>query len=110
MGVPHPPGRIQTDIVGMTGEGLARIDNAMGRIVGKPQQPQQDIMSIGAPAPPGSLPQGTVAVETTTAPDSFEETLRREAEYSTQDWPGHDPREDELVPAHETAPKAADDQ
>ena len=74
-------GRIQTNAIGMAGEGLAKVDHAIGKIVGKPERPQQDVMGIGAPAPPGSLPPGTVPAATISTTDTFEEALQKEQGY-----------------------------
>lgn len=73
-------GRIQTNVVGMAGEGIGKIDRALGKIVGKPERPQQDVMDIGAPDQPGAPPPGTVKAELSPAPATFEEALRKEQE------------------------------
>ena len=73
-------GRIQTNVVGMAGEGIGKLDRAIGKIVGKPERPQQDVMDIGAPDQPGAPPPGTVEAELSPAPATFEEALRKEQE------------------------------
>lgn len=73
-------GRIQTNVVGMAGQGIGKIDRAIGKIVGKPDRPQQDVMDIGAPDQPGAPPPGTVEAELSPAPATFEEALRKEQE------------------------------
>jgi hypothetical protein len=49
-------GRIQTTAAGMAGEGIGKVDRALGKIVGKPERPEQDVMDIGAPDQPGAPP------------------------------------------------------
>ncbi|MCK9293761.1 MAG: hypothetical protein M0P70_01655, partial [Desulfobulbaceae bacterium] len=71
-------GRIQTNVVGMAGEGIGKIDRALGKIVGKPERPQQDVMNIGAPDQPGALPPGVVEADQSPAPATFEEALKQE--------------------------------
>lgn len=71
-------GRIQTNVVGMAGQGIGKIDRTIGKIVGKPERPQQDVMDIGAPDQPGALPPGAVEADQSPAPATFEEALKEE--------------------------------
>lgn len=64
----------------MAGQGIGKIDKAIGKIVGKPERPQQDVMDIGAPDQPGSLPPGVVEADQSPAPATFEEALKKEEE------------------------------
>ena len=76
-------GRIQTNIIGMAGQGIGKIDHAIGKLTGKPDRPQQDVMGIGAPDRPGAPPiptPGTVEVELSPAPATFEEAVKKEQE------------------------------
>jgi len=73
-------GRIQTNVVGMAGQGLGKIDHAIGKIVGKPERPQQDVIDIGAPDQPGAPPSGVVEADQSPAPATFEEALKKEEE------------------------------
>jgi len=50
-------GRIQTNVVGMAGQGIEKINSAIGKIAGKQERPEQDVMEIGAPDQPGAPPQ-----------------------------------------------------
>jgi len=71
-------GRIQTNAIGMAGQGLGKIDQTIGKITGKPDRPQQNVMDIGAPDRPGALPPGVVEAELSPAPATFEEAVRKE--------------------------------
>ncbi|MBU0967615.1 MAG: conjugal transfer protein TraG N-terminal domain-containing protein [Proteobacteria bacterium] len=73
-------GRVQTNVAGMIGEGIGKIDHAIGKIVGKPDRPQQDVMDIGAPDQPGAPLPGKVEAELPPVPATFEEALRKEQE------------------------------
>jgi hypothetical protein len=73
-------GRIQTNVVGMAGEGIGKIDRAIGKIVGKPERPQRDVMDIGAPDQPGASQMEVVDTDQSPAPATFEEALRKEQE------------------------------
>lgn len=73
-------GRIRTNAIGMAGQGIAKVDRGIGKIVGKPEKPQQDVMDIGAPDQPGAPPPGTVDAELSPAAATFEEALREEQE------------------------------
>jgi hypothetical protein len=73
-------GRIQTNVVGMAGQGIAKVDRAIGKIVGKPGRPQQDVMDIGAPDQPGASQMEVVDADQSPAPATFEEALRKEQE------------------------------
>ena len=64
----------------MAGQGIGKIDHAIGKIVGKPERPQQDVMDIGAPDQPGAPPPGVVEAELSPAPATFEEALKKEQE------------------------------
>ncbi|MEW6290784.1 MAG: conjugal transfer protein TraG N-terminal domain-containing protein [Thermodesulfobacteriota bacterium] len=74
-------GRIQTNVVGMAGQGIRKIDHAIGKIVGKPERPTQDVMTIGAPDQPGAPPPGTVVLNSGPASETFEEALKKEKEH-----------------------------
>ncbi|MBU0910538.1 MAG: hypothetical protein KJ717_13310, partial [Proteobacteria bacterium] len=69
-----------TNVAGMIGEGIGKIDHAIGKIVGKPDRPQQDVMDIGAPDQPGAPLPGKVEAELPPVPATFEEALRKEQE------------------------------
>lgn len=71
-------GRIQTNAAGMADEGIGKVDRALGKIVGKPESPEQDVMDIGAPDQPGAPPPGTVEAEVSPSPATFEEALKKE--------------------------------
>jgi hypothetical protein len=75
-------GRIQTNAVGMAGQGLGKLDHAIGKLTGKPDRPQQDVVTIGAPDRPGAPPitPGAVEVEVSPAPATFEEAVRQAQE------------------------------
>lgn len=75
-------GRIQTNVLGMAGQGLKKVDRAIGKITGKPDRPQQDIVTIGAPDRPGAPPAtpGAVEVELNPAPATFDEAVRQAQE------------------------------
>ncbi|MFZ5759843.1 MAG: conjugal transfer protein TraG N-terminal domain-containing protein [Thermodesulfobacteriota bacterium] len=73
-------GRIQTNVVGMAGQGIAKVDRAIGKIVGKPERPQQDVMDIGAPDQPRASQMEVVDADQSPAPATFEEALRKEQE------------------------------
>ncbi|MFZ5908199.1 MAG: hypothetical protein ACOYVJ_12490, partial [Nitrospirota bacterium] len=74
-------GRIQTNVVGMAGQGIAKVDRAIGKIVGKPDHPQLDVMTIGAPDQPGAPPPGTVVLKSSPAAETFEEALKKEQQH-----------------------------
>ena len=73
-------GRIQTNVIGMAGQGLGKIDHAIGKLTGKPDRPQEDVTTIGAPDRPGALPPGVVEAELRPAPATFEEAVRQAQE------------------------------
>ncbi|RJQ27573.1 hypothetical protein C4565_05115, partial [Candidatus Parcubacteria bacterium] len=73
-------GRIQTNVVGMAGQGIAKVDRAIGKIVGKPERPQQNVMDIGAPDQPGASQMEVADADQSPAPATFEEALRKEKE------------------------------
>jgi len=50
-------GRIQTNVIGMAGQGVGEIKRTIEKIAGKEEQPEKDVMEIGAPDQPGAPPQ-----------------------------------------------------
>ena len=73
-------GRIQTNVAGMAGEGIGKVDRAIGKIVGKPERPNR-MSWISAPRISlVRLPPGSVEAEVSPAPATFEEALRKEQE------------------------------